>query len=249
MNAVVSKNRDSSSTAPYLGFDILAYPGDTVMQTWWFNSPLWYVGFYLAPAPNHGDTSWMTKRSYLAGVGWGFLVTYVGRQVGNVGLSYAQGQADADNAASLATQAGFPSGTKILLDVETGGLLPADMISYIQGWVDRIDSPATIYWAGVYCSFYQTAAQIKQAIGTVSATFWCWNVNCSPSPGCTVPIPAPPPTDCGYSGASIWQYAQSPEPGGITCSGYTSGQCEQNFGGDILAVDLNTADSQNPSNG
>jgi hypothetical protein len=248
MDAPLIKKRNPSSRDPYFGVDISDYPGDAQMQGWWSGSPRWYVGFYLAPAPDHSDTSWMTKRSYLAGLGWGFLIIYVGRQVGWSGLTYAQGQADASNAAGLASQAGFPSLATIFLDVETGGTLPSDMISYIQGWVDEIDNH-TVYWAGVYCSFYQSAAQIKQAVGANQITFWCWNVNCPPSPGCTLPSSPPNPTGCGYSGASAWQYAQSPEPQGISCSGYTSGECAQTFGGYKLNVDLDTANSQNPSNG
>lgn len=183
-----------------------------------------------------------------AGLGWGFLILYVGRQVGWSGLTYAQGQADATNAASLAQQAGFPNLATIFLDVETGGTLPADMISYIQGWVSEIDNN-TAYWAGAYCSFYETAAQIKQAVGSDQITFWCWNINCPPSPGCTLPSSPPNPTSFGYSGASAWQYAQSSPAPKDGCSGYSGTNCPQTFGGYPLDVDLDTANSQNPSNG
>lgn len=246
MDTAVEKKLSQLVAGPYLGFDVSSYPGDTLMQSWWVSSPLWYVGFYLAPAPNHSNTSWMAKRSYLANMGWGFLPTYVGRQVGGSGLTNAQGQSDANNAASLATQAGFPSGTTLFLDVETGSTLPANMISYIQGWVSKIDS-GTLFWAGVYCSYSQSAAQIKAALGTWSVKIWCWNVNCSPSPGCTLPSSAPSPSSCGYSGAVVWQYAQSPKPSGISCSGYTGSQCTQSFGGHSLSIDLNTANAANPS--
>lgn len=245
MSVSLEKSIESPSAGPYLGFDVSTYPGDPLMQAWFVNAPLWYVGFYLAPAPNHANTSWMAKRSFLSGIGWGFMPIYVGRQVGGSGLTNAQGQTDASNAASLASSAGFPSGTTLFLDVETGGTLPSGMISYIQGWVDKIDS-GSLFWAGVYCS-YGSAAQIKAALGTWSVKFWCWNVNCSPSPGCVLPSSAPSPSSCGYSGATVWQYAQSPEPAGLSCTGYTSGTCKQTFGGYSLAVDLNSATTANPS--
>lgn len=241
------KKADPASADPYLGFDISGYPGDAAMSAWWANSPLFFTGFYLAPAPNHSDTSWMSKRSYLAGLGWGFAVVYVGRQAGQSNLTYAQGQADADNAATLAGNAGFPSLATIFLDIETGGTLPNNLISYIQGWVAEIDG-VSAYWAGVYCS-YTSAAQIKTALGSDHITFWCWHVDCPPSPGCTLPSTPPSPSSCGYSGASVWQYAQSPEPGGISCSGYSGGQCSKTYGGYTLHVDLDTASSTNPSNG
>jgi hypothetical protein len=45
----------------HLGFDRSAYPGDGVMQSLWDSTPLGYVGVYLAPAPSHSNTAWMSK--------------------------------------------------------------------------------------------------------------------------------------------------------------------------------------------
>jgi hypothetical protein len=241
------KKPNPHSADPHLGFDVSAYPGDAAMSLWWASSPFVFTGFYLAPAPSHSDTSWMSRRSYLANLGWGFAVVYVGRQAGQSNLTNAQGKADADNAATLADEAGFPSLATIFLDIEAGGALPSDLISYVEGWVAQIDD-VSAYWAGVYCS-YTSAAQIKSALGNKHVGFWCWHVDCPPSPGCTTPTSPPAPSGCGYAGASVWQYAQSPEPRGITCSGYTDGQCSKSYGGHTLHVDLDTATSNNPSNG
>ena len=57
---------------PFLGFDTSIYPGDTAMQTLRTQALVAFTGFYLAPAPSHGDTSWMQKRAFLAGLGYGF---------------------------------------------------------------------------------------------------------------------------------------------------------------------------------
>lgn len=236
------------ATGYYLGFDKDTYPGDTLMTAWWTNSPFWYVGFYLAPAPNHTDTSWMTKRSHLKAQGWGFLVTYVGLQEGSSSLSYARGETDAVNAASLATSAGFPLGTTIFLDIESGGTLPTNLISYITGWVHKI-VVGTIFNAGVYCSRL-SAAQIKTAVGTDPVFFWCTNLQCpTPSPGCNASMLPPNPANCGYSGAIVWQYAESPVPAGTGCTNYSGNLCTLTYGASSTSVDLDTADSQNPSNG
>ncbi|MBI1793339.1 MAG: DUF1906 domain-containing protein [Chloroflexi bacterium] len=242
---------EAATVTYYYGLDISGYPGDSQMSAFWTNTPFWYTGFYLAPAPHHPDSSWMTKRTYLKNLGWGFLVIYVGRQEGDGGLlTYAQGQTDALSVSNLATQAGFPAGTTIFLDVEAGGgVLSSQLTSYIQGWVNKLDSSATPFWAGVYCNFYKIADLIKNAVGTDRCTFWCVNVNCTPSPGCNLPSPAPNPANCGVSYAVNWQFALSPKPAGINCTGYTSGQCKQTYGGYSLNVDLDTATSQNPSNG
>lgn len=236
-----------AATLLWLGFDLSSYPGDTFIHTWWASSPFYFCGFYLAPAPHHSNTSWMTKRSVLKGQGWGFLPIYIGRQAGDSNLNFNQGVADALDAASLAGNAGFPVGTYLFLDVETGGTLSSAFISYIKGFVQTLDEN-TIYWAGVYCSYYRSAAQIKTAIGSLTCRFWCWNVNCPPSPGCV--DQENPPGNCGYADAIVWQYAQSPQPGGISCSGYSGGQCPRSYGGTASKnIDLDTSTSPNPSNG
>lgn len=235
------------------GFDRLAYPGDTIMQNLWTKTSLAFTGFYLAPAPDHPDTSWMAKRATLKNMGWGFAVIYVGRQAGWTNLTYAQGQTDGTNAANLASQAGFPANTVLFLDIETGGTLPTNLISYIQGWANQVWFH-TQYDVGVYCSFYQSAAQIHTALSSIpSVVFWCWNINCGPSVGCLISGSAPNPANCGVSYAAVWQYAQSPLNSVGNCSGYkpsgTHYVCEPIGDYPSLDMDLDCATSANPSNG
>jgi hypothetical protein len=98
---------DVAATTYHYGFDRFTYPGDTVMQYWWSNTPMFWTGFYLAPAPQHSDTSWMTKYNTARHMGWGFAPLYVGRQVGDSNLTEAQGRSDAHNAAPLRVRPAF----------------------------------------------------------------------------------------------------------------------------------------------
>lgn len=225
----------------YKGFDISGYPGDTEMEDFWTNTPFSFTGFYLAPAPNHTDTSWMSKKSYLAGLGYGFLPIYVGRQAGSSNLTYDQGQTDAANAASLAANAGFKTELNVIyLDVEEGGELSADFIDYIDGWIDYIVD-STVYMPGIYCSYYQTADQIKNSSTNAgnlnNIRYWVYNIG-SDSPGCTTNT-SDSPADSGVSYATSWQYVQS---------GSSSG-CAQTWNGTTLYVDLDLSNYSDPSAG
>jgi len=182
----------------------------------------------LAPAPNHSDASWMTKRSFLAGLGYGFLVVYVGRQTTN--LTYAQGQTDGDDAVNKAIQAGFESAV-IYLDVESGPPLSQDLLTYIGGWLDMVGSFAA-WHPGVYCS-YLTANQIKTSRPNMSIRFWVWRLS-NPSPGCTTEVGSLDPTDSGVAYASSWQYAQN-------CTNQTWNNQT------ISPIDLDMSTTQNPS--
>jgi Rv2525c-like, glycoside hydrolase-like domain/Hemopexin len=108
----------------YGGVDVLQYPGDPAMDILWNTTSLTWTGFYLAPAPSQGNTSWMNRRAFLEGLGWGFAPIYVGQQThaspGSHTLTQAQGTIDANDAAALALHAGFVPGSIIYLDIETG---------------------------------------------------------------------------------------------------------------------------------
>lgn len=234
----------------YYGFDKSDYPGDDVMQAWWTNSPFYFVGFYLAPAPHHTGTGWMNKRTTLKSQGWGFLPIYNGRQISDSNLTEQQGRTDAQNAATLARNAGFSYNTVIYLDIETGGTLPNNFLNYIKGWIDEIYHKTAEFYPGVYCSYSQTADQIKNYIGSSLGSitkFWVWNVNCPPSQGCNLNSTVPDPSGSGVSYARAWQYAQSPKPSGINCTGYSDTQCNKTYGGYPLSVDLDIATSKDPS--
>lgn len=221
----------------YKGFDISAYPGDTAMENFWNNTPFSFTGFYLGPTAGgqHPDSSWMNKKSYLQGLGYGLAVIYVGLQEGDSSLSYSQGQSDAQDANNLAQQAGFSkTNTVIFLDVEQGGLLSQDFINYIDGWIDYI-AANTIYMPGIYCSYYQTADQIRNSDSNAvnDCVYWVFNIDEPPSPGNTTDTGNLTPASSGVSYASVWQYNQNGS---------------QTWNGTTLVVDLDLATSSNPSN-
>lgn len=230
----------------YLGFDYWEYLGDQWMQDWWYYSPYYYTGFYLAPAPQHSDTSYMDKRATLENQGWGFLVIYLGHQYED-SPSIEQGRLDAQDAHNLAKKAGFPYATTIFFDVEVP-TTDQDYLNYLEAWADEIMAN-TDYYPGFYIS-YAYADNLKNMGGNMdSAEYWVYNVNCPPSPGCDDSDTELDPAGSKVSYATAWQYAQSPEPAGSGCTNYVDGQCPQSYGGHEANIDINTADSTNPSEG
>src|SRR5215472_2735206 len=136
----------------FAGFDCLGYPGDMVMTRIIQNTNLRWCGFYLAPAPSQGNTSWMTKRAFLQGLGWGLAPIYVGQQVSGPGshkVTPAQGTLDAQNAASLAKKAGFANESIIFLDIEQGPPAQAATLAYYGAWLAELVAN-TSYAPGVY---------------------------------------------------------------------------------------------------
>src|ERR1043165_1953648 len=100
----------------FLGFDRSEYPGDDVMRLLRTTAQIDFTGFYLAPAPSHPNAGWMSKRAFLAGLGFGFAPIYVGQQQpgapghsnpGSHVITAAQGTIDGKNATVLMTHAGF----------------------------------------------------------------------------------------------------------------------------------------------
>ena len=99
----------------FLGFDRSGYPGDNTMQQLRTTAQIDFTGFYLAPAPSHGDTGWMSKRAFER-TGSGLCPVYVGQQQsppGSLNLSTAQGKSTR-KCVVLAGQAGFPAGSVII---------------------------------------------------------------------------------------------------------------------------------------
>ena len=214
----------------YWGMDVSAYPGNTTMQAWKNNSNLRWTGFYLAPAPYHSNTGWMNKLSTLQSYGWNVVPIYVGLQYGNSSLSYTRGQQDGLNAINLATSAGFSNGTFIYLDIEQGGILPANFLSYINGWVDTVYDNGT-YKPGIYCS-YTTVDNLNTNI-TKSALLRYWVFHIGTYTGNPVIDSAPAPYDSGCLDANSWQLVQN---------------ISKTFGGyNISPVDFSSAYSDNPA--
>jgi hypothetical protein len=197
----------------YSGFDRLAYPGDATMTDLYNNTNLTWCAFYLAPAPSQGYTGWMTKRDVLTGLGWGLAPLYVGEQQtepsptpGSHNPSAAKGTTDGANAADLSATAGFPAGSVIYLDIETGGPLQNVLKDYFDTWVNAV--MAAGYTPGVYCS-YLIAEQLKARTST--PVFWTFNLRYPTGSTHTyeTPFPTREPTVSKVPFAALWQLAQN----------------------------------------
>jgi hypothetical protein len=252
--APTADQEPATDVSLFAGFDRLQYPGDDVMLAIINNTNLRWCGFYLAPAPSQGNTSWMNSLSFLKSSGWGLAPIYVGQQTaasapgGSHNLTADQGRLDGQHAAQLATTAGFPDGSILFLDIEQGPPASAGTIAYYQAWVDEV-AANTAYNPGVYCSFLGVAEQLHTVDSR--AVFWVWNINtytCDqqeksmsskrvliPS---DPPYPTPDPASSGVPFAKMWQYAQSNRPT----------KCGIALGGTVLTnVDFDSAVTPDPS--
>ena len=190
----------------YAGFDTSIYPGDGTMEWLLKNTNLKWTGFYLGPAPTHGDTTWMPKYTSLKSMGWGFAPVYVGQQMGSSSLiNGPQGTIDAKNAASLAQQAQIPLMSTLFLDIEMGGPLPREMVQYYSSWCAQVK--ICQYNPGLYCSHYQTAAQLSAVF---QARVWNWNISVYPQPAdFKNNYPELNPALSGYPSSCCWQLLQN----------------------------------------
>jgi hypothetical protein len=222
----VSPSRGSSTSGAgtsFYGIDLSPYPGDNAMQAWWNDSPFNYAGFYLGPAPDHPDASFMDKRQVLLNQGWGLLPVYVGHQAGCRYLNTQTGAGDGDDAAGLMAGAGFSRGTVVFLDIETAHPLTAEYLSYVSGWVEEIQNQG--FSAGVYCNT-ANASQLESALSG-NIQFWVAHYT-----GYDLPSSTPSPADSGVSFASSWQFV---------------GDAEMTYGGFPLDVDFDTSTYTDPA--
>ncbi|SNT07034.1 Serine protease, subtilisin family [Noviherbaspirillum humi] len=208
-DAPLRARRDAVNT--HAGFDRLAYPGDDVMRALWQHTNLAWTGFYLAPSPSQGYTGWMSKAATLRQMGWGLAPVYVGQQwpggPGSHILGSDQGRLDAADAIRLADQAGIGDNAVIYLDIEVGGLLPPTMLAYAQAWIAGVRG--SNYRPGVYCSFLNTAAQLRE--NNPDVFFWVFNINKFAPTQARNPdgsFRTPPVADSGCPFAVAWQYIQ-----------------------------------------
>ncbi len=212
----------------FAGVDRLQYPGNDFMSGLMQNTNLLWTGFYLAPAPSQGNRSWMPHLADLRGMGpgWGIAPIFVGQQHPSIttpGVSHIrtaeQGRQDALLAASLADQAGFtsdaeaglPGAPRIYLDIEIGGTLPREDLTYVNAWCATIRSDETAYLPGVYCSFKDTAAQLVR--DNPDLTVWVFNINQflhHHDQAMTGPAEFRKPdiAQSGFPGATAWQWIQ-----------------------------------------
>jgi hypothetical protein len=141
------------------GFDTRDYPGDATMRRWYDASPYRWVGYYL-PAPCYTGTTWSGRRDALRGMGWGFAVLYVGEQdweamrrlpsdtlvVADPGtlrcsisnLTPEIAVRHAADAQSAAGADGFPPGTAIFLNVERVDRVNPRLAEYVRAWAAAV---------------------------------------------------------------------------------------------------------------
>jgi hypothetical protein len=244
----------------YLGFDANDYPGDDALPA--LRRTFMFSGYWLNTPPGAKTNGWTGKRAALLKNSFGFLVLFNGRLAKELGDSVDSldlGSSDAALATEAARREGFPTNTIIYLDIEEGGRLLPSQRAYVMGWSGRIDHNGFV--SGVYCSgikvndgdgHYITTAEDIDLRVTVKAYF-IYNDACPPSPGCAYLKNPPEPSQSGFAGARVWQFAQSPRRRNFSArcgATYSSdGNCYppvRSAAGHIL-LDLDSSVSPDPS--
>jgi hypothetical protein len=231
------------------GFDTRDYPGDVVMRRWFGASPYRWVGYYL-PAPCYTGTTWSGRRTALRDIGWGFAILYVGEQdwremggarvdtsvenprCSSAHLTAEQGSAHAAEAAAAAQADGFPTGTFIFLDVERVDRVSPELEAYVRGWV-RAMLGAGRFTPGLYAHdvnveplYAAVADEYVRHQRTGRPPLWV-----ARAAGFDVRAA---PRESGYAAAAIWQ--------GVL-------NTREEWNGAELNIDVNVADSADPSRG
>lgn len=224
-------NDQGETGAIFLGFDRLEYPGDDFMRLLRTEAQVSWTGFYLAPAPSQGSTTWMTKRAFLNGLGFGFAPIYVGQQQRQVRgshiLAAAQGKSDAENAVALAQEAGFPETSVLYLDIETGPPPEPELLEYYAAWVQGVKDNG--FTPGVYCSHLLPPELLPQA----EAVVWIFHLKFDNGHSFAPPLPLIDPSQSTFTKARMMQYAQ---------------QGELTLGGELLRpIDLDSSHKADPS--
>jgi Domain of unknown function (DUF1906) len=253
-----------SQDAPqtYLGFDANDYPGDAALPD--LRRTFTFTGYWLNPPPGAKTNPWAGKRAVLLKNDFGFLVLFNGRSSNELKPPVDPadlGVQDAELAAAAAQRDGFPANgsTVIYLDIEEGGRMLPSQINYIGAWSNRVNSKGFI--SGVYCSGIKVKEGKGQTITTADdiherlsvMAYFVYNDECPPSPGCAYLKNPPPPSQSGFPGARVWQFAQSPRRRNLTsrCSAtYSSdGNCYSSTGAKVghTLLDLDVSVSPNPS--
>jgi hypothetical protein len=234
------------------GFDTRDYPGDAVMRRWFDASPYRWVGYYL-PGPCYRGTTWQGRREVLRQMGWGFAVLYVGEQdwgairpaagdTVSVAVESARcttanltaENAAAHGAAAVAAAAGdgFPVGTVIFLDVERVERVSAALASYVRGWFAAVLAEGT-YLPGLYAHdvnaaelYTILAEEFVRRQRADRPRLWV-----ARSAGFDL---ARSPAESGYAVAAAWQGRFD---------------VQEAWDGVTLRIDVNVADSADPSRG
>jgi hypothetical protein len=189
----------------------------------------------------------------------------------------ALGRSDALAAIAAATREQFPARTILFLDQEEGGRLTPPQSAYFLAWTETV--AASTFLPGAYLSgqpvddgpgqTISTAQQIQQLARDSQTTphplppitLFVYQDACPPSNGCT--LHPPPLASSGTPAApgeiQVWQYAQSPRRPENThaCAKtyardgncYLPGRDPADKTLATLHLDLNTANSPDPSHG
>jgi hypothetical protein len=219
----------------YLGFDRNEYPGDPALPI--LRKTFSFASYWLSPPPGEKHNTWIGKRASLRAQGFGFVVLFAGpesRTLKTPAAARQLGTVDAGNAARLANQEDFPTGTIIFLDIEEGGRLPTAYHEYLRSWSEVLAQAG--YRPGVYCSAIPvassdgatitTAQDIQDHAPSQKIVYWVYGLACPPSPGCSFSSNVPAPAQSGFAPAAVWQYAQSPRRMEFTR------QCPANYSSD-----------------
>lgn len=257
----------------YFGFDRNIYPGDARLAA--LHEHFAYSSFWLNNPPGESQNSWAGHRPQLVAAGFGFLVLFNGRldaEIQHAKLTPdALGKQDAAAAIAAARHEGFPDGTVIFLDQEEGGRLLPEQSAYFFGFTEAL--AASPYRAGAYLSgqpsddgpgahgkraTITTAQDVRETVAVKHlhpVALWVAQDACPPAPGCTVAPEAVAhlsPQASGTPDAVAWQFAQSPQRPDLThacAKTYAAdGNCYAGLSTDLY-LDLNVADSADPSHG
>jgi hypothetical protein len=275
LSVIVANRGHANSSAPavsnvfsapgqaVLGFDRNDYPGDGALpglrRTFSFSS------YWLNLPPGDKENSWAGKREALVRNDFGFVVLFTGRASAKLKSEAAAinfGIVDANAAIKSAKHEGFSKGTIVFLDQEEGGRMSPEQKAYIYAWVDGVN--ASGFRAGIYCSAIPvndsgekvvTAEDIRNHAEERAIVYWVYNDACPPSPGCVYPPNPPQPSASGFATAAVWQFSQSPRRHEFTALCASTFNADGNCyppgagGKGSLFLDLDTAESADPSNG
>ena len=222
-----------------------------------------FTGYWLGRPPGEKSNSWKGKREFLRSLGYGFLALYLGPDSSKLKSAPAaekRGTEEARAAGESASAEGFAAGSIIFLDIEEGGRLTPNYHAYLKAWSEGLRRAG--FRPGAYCSgmpvnegqgvVITTAEDITKDSKTPGFTFWIYNDQCPPSPGCSFPAEPPDPAKSGVADAAVWQFAQSPRR-----KEYTA-RCPAKYAPDgncyapsdakhAWFLDVNSATSANPS--
>jgi hypothetical protein len=234
------------------GFDTRDYPGDDVMRRWFAASPYRWVGYYL-PAPCYTGTTWTGRRPALSQMGWGFAVLFVGEQdwsamraapgdtvpVAEPGARCVTANLTAENGAAHAAAAeaaaaadGFPDATIVFLNVERVERVSPELEAYVRGWVATMLDRGR-YTPGLYAHDLNAAELYAVVVGefarrarTERPRLWV-----ARQAGFDM---GRSPIESGHAVAAVWQ--------GVF-------DTLETWDGTTLNIDVNVADSADPSRG